>query len=143
MPRNRRILIGVLLIGLALVLTSCQTSHLVSSGTKRVTFALVIDTRAYNDKIVYADLQEGNTTIETLSARFTPYPNTATQAWAQLATLDAISTGQRYFLDFFIDMNGDGVKDTGDLTGTQFFDVMPNASWCETKYFVSELATVP
>jgi hypothetical protein len=140
---HRRFLATILLIGVAVALSSCGTSDLISSSAKRVTFALVIDTRAYNGKSVIADLEQGSTTLETLSAPFASYPNTATQAWAQLTTLDTVPTGERYELDFFIDMNGDGVKDSGDLTGSQFFDVMPNANWCETKYFVSELSTVP
>lgn len=143
MLKTRRLLTGVLLTGLALALSSCATTGLIDSSAKRVTFALVIDTRAYNGKLVTADVRQGQSTLETVSAPFASYPNTASQAWAQLTTLSAIPTGQRYELDFFIDMNGDGVKDSGDLTGSQFFDVMPNATWCETKYFVSDLGTVP
>jgi len=140
---NRRILVAILLIGLAVAVSSCGSTGLISSSAKRVTFALVIDTRTYNGKTVIAALDQGSTTLETLSAPFASYPNTATQAWAQLTTLDAVPTGERYELDFFIDMNADGVKDSGDLYGTQFFDVMPNATWCETKTFVSEFETVP
>lgn len=140
---HRRVLVTILLIGVAIALSSCSMTGLVSSSAKRVTFALVIDTRTYNGKSVIAALDQGETTVETLSAPFASYPNTATQAWAQLTTLDAVPTGQRYELAFFIDMNGDGIKDSGDLTGSQFFDVMPNANWCETKYFVSDLTPVP
>lgn len=142
MLKNRRLLTGLLLLGLAFALSSCGTTTLIGSSAKRVTFALVIDTRAYNGKSVIAALDQGDTTLETLSAPFASYPNTATQAWAQLTTLDAVPTGERYELAFYIDMNGDGVRDTGDLAGSQFFDVMPNATWCETKYFTSDLEPV-
>ena len=128
-------------LGGLLVLCSCQMGTLVSAGTQRVTFALVIDTRTYNGKAVVADVLDdvGGVLIETVSAVLESYPNTAHQAWARLTTLEQIDTNRRYFLDFFIDIDDSGGETSGDLAGIQHFDVMPNAVWSETKYFASEL----
>jgi len=144
MRRTRMIaIVGV--VGGLLVLCSCQMGTLVSAGKQRVTFALVIDTRVYNGKTVYADVLDdvGGALIETVSAALESYPNTANQAWARLTTLEQIDTNRRYFLDFFIDTDDSGGESSGDLAGVQPFDVMPNAVWSETKYFASELTPVP
>ncbi|RLE27345.1 hypothetical protein DRJ54_07875 [Candidatus Acetothermia bacterium] len=137
--------LGFLLIGTLFLLSGCLGEGLVSAGRKRVTFALVLDTRAYNGKTAYADILDtpGGTLIETVSAVFASYPNTANHSWARFTTLGEIETNHRYFLDFFIDMDGDGVEDSGDLRGIQHFDVMPNATWSETKYFSQDLEPVP
>jgi len=118
---------------------------LVSAGKQRVTFALVIDTRAYNGKAVFADVLDdvGGALIENVSAAFEGYPNTAHQAWVRLTTLEQIDTNRRYFLDFFIDIDDSGDESSGDLEGIQHFDVMLNAVWSETKYFASELEAIP
>lgn len=144
MKRKRMAVLCVILVT-ALLLCSCQMGTLVSAGKQRVTFALVIDTREYNGETVFADVltDVGGTLVETVSATFESYPNTAHQAWAKLTTLEQIDTNRRYFLDFFIDINASGDKTSGDLAGIQHFDVMPNAVWSETKYFVSELEVVP
>ena len=118
---------------------------LVSASKQRVTFALVIDTREFNGKAVFADVLDdvGGVLIETVSAALESYPNTAGQAWARLTTLEQIDTHRRYFLDFFIDIDGSGDESSGDRAGIQHFDVMPNAVWSETKYFASELELIP
>ena len=66
----------------------------------------------------------------------------SSEAWARLTTLEAIDTNRRYFLDFFIDIDTSGDESSGDPAGIQHFEVMPNAVWSETKYFVSELEIV-
>ena len=135
-------IVGV--IGGVLILCSCQMGTLVSAGKQRVTFALVIDTREYNGKVVFADVLDdvGGALIESVSSALESYPNTTHQAWARLTTLEAIDTNRRYFLDFFIDIDTSGDESSGDLAGIQHFEVMPNAVWSETKYFVSELEIV-
>lgn len=144
MKRKRMVVLCVIL-ATALFLCSCQMGTLISAGKQRVTFALVIDTRDYNGKTVFADVltDVGGTLVETVSAALESYPNTAHQAWAKLTTLEQIDTNRRYFLDFFIDIDDDGDESSGDLAGIQHFDVMPNAVWSETKYFASELELVP
>jgi hypothetical protein len=118
---------------------------------QRVTFALVLDSRLYTGEPVVAQVKQPNQDIsdpwqlpvmETLTAPLANYPNTTNQDWAQFTTLEKIPTNARYILTFFIDMNGNGIMDAGDLSGVQFFDVMPNAVWSETKYYSSELTTV-
>ena len=140
-----RMLTIFLLIGAVLFLCSCQMGNLVSASKQRVTFALVIETRAYNGKTVFADVLDdpGGTLIETVSAAFESYPATANHAWAKLTTLGKVETNRRYFLDFFIDIDDNGVESSGDLAGIQHFEVMPNAVWSETKYFSGDLEAVP
>jgi len=142
--RRTRVIAIVGIMGALFVLCSCQMEKLVSAGKQRVTFALVIDTRAYNGTIVFADVLDdvGGALIETVSAAFESYPNTASQTWARLTTLEQIDTNRRYFLDFFIDIDASGDESSGDSAGIQHFDVMPNAVWSETKYFASELTPV-
>lgn len=141
----KRMLVICVILGIALFLCSCQMGTLVSAGKQRVTFALVIDTRDHNGKAVFADVLDdvGGALIETVSAALESYPNTAHQAWARLTTLEQIDTNRRYFLDFFIDIDDSGNESSGDLAGIQHFDIMPNAVWSETKYFASELETIP
>ena len=133
----------------ALLVPACDLTDGIGAESKRVTFALVIDTRSYDGKKIYAGVATAaNETsqaevITTLQGVFESYPNTATHSWAKMTTLDEIETNEGYFLDFFIDMNEDGEEATGDLAGIQHFDVMPNAIWSETKYFTSDLETVP
>jgi hypothetical protein len=113
--------------------------------SKRVTFALVLDTRTFNGITVLARLVDspGGSIREELAAGLESYPNTAFHAWAKLTTLAAIDTGRRYFLEFVVDLDGNGVRSSGDLEGTQHFDVMPNAVWSETKYFSADLTAIP
>ncbi len=140
-----RLLMFSLLTGAILFLCSCQMGNLVSTGKQRVTFALVIDTRVYNGKMVYADVLDdpGGTLIEAITAAFESYPATENHAWTKMTTLNEIETNRRYFLDFFIDIDNDGTETSGDLTGIQHFEVMPSAVWSETKYFTSDLEPVP
>jgi hypothetical protein len=138
------IVLTICLIALFLI-CSCVPGEQIIVENKRVTFALVIDIRDYNGEKVYANVltEPGGTLVTTVDGVFESYPNTATHAWARMTTLDELETNKRYFLDFFIDMDDDGVKTTGDLTGIQHFEVMPSAIWSETKYFSSDLETVP
>lgn len=140
----RPALIVLTLVTLMLGATSCDVGRPTTAGTERVTFALVLDTRAYNGKMVYADVLDnpGGSLFTTVEASLQSYPNTTNHAWARMKTLGELETNRRYFLEFFIDIDGDGVKTTGDLTGIQHFDVMPNATWSETKYFSADLEVV-
>ncbi|UCF10434.1 MAG: hypothetical protein JSW65_01775 [Candidatus Bipolaricaulota bacterium] len=128
-----------------LALVSCGPGGMILPQAKRVTFALVIDTRAYNGITVIARLVDspGGAVIEELAAGLESYPNTAFHAWAKLTTLETIETGRRYFVEFALDLDGDSVRSSGDLEGTQVFDVMPNAIWSETKYFSADLFPIP
>lgn len=145
MRRMRMVLVVITLTSLMLGVTSCDVGQLAAVSKKRITFALVIDTRVYNEKMVYADVLDnpGGLLITTVEASLESYPNTANHAWARMTTLQEFETNRRYFLEFFIDLDGNGTKTTGDLTGIQHFDVMPNASWAETKYFSADLEPVP
>jgi hypothetical protein len=145
MKRMRMVLVVITLISLVLGVTSCDVGQLAAASKKRITFALVIDTRAYNGKMVYADVLDnpGGSLFTTVEAPLESYPNTVNHAWARMTTLEELDTNRRYFLEFFIDLDGNGTKTTGDLAGTQHFDVMPNATWAETKYFSADLEVVP
>lgn len=139
------VLVVLTLTSLVLGVTSCDVGQLAAASKKRITFALVIDTRAYNGKMVYADVLDnpGGSLFTTVEASLESYPNTVNHAWARMTTLEEFETNRRYFLEFFIDLDGNGAKTTGDLTGIQHFDVMPNATWAETKYFSADLEVVP
>jgi hypothetical protein len=141
----RMVLVVLTLTSLVLGVTSCDVGQLAAASKKRITFALVIDTRAYNGKMVYADVLDnpGGSLFTTVEASLESYPNTVNHAWARMTTLEEFETNRRYFLEFFIDLDGNGAKTTGDLTGIQHFDVMPNATWAETKYFSADLEVVP
>jgi hypothetical protein len=132
--------------GLFLLVTGCDMSNWVIPVDNRVTFALVINTLAYNGKTVRADVYVGSESgafVETVSGPLANAPNTDNAARAEMTTLEEIATNQRYRLNFFIDMNGDGSMNTGDLKGYQEFEVTPSAVWSETKYFAEDLETVP
>lgn len=145
MKRRFQITVALLFVLATLFLVSCEDiGNPLLPTRERVTFALVINTRIYNGKQVIASLREdvGGPTLETIQGAFVDYPNTATEAWAQMTTLEKIWTNQRYFLSFYIDMDDSGTKTAGDLEGVQHFDVTSNAVWSETKYFFEELALV-
>lgn len=139
-------LLWIILLAIAVFLvTACDDMGQLALPTKeRVTLALVINTRAYDGKKVIAVLTENidGGVQETIEGIFEDYPNTTTQSWAQMTTLEKIWTNQRYFLDFFIDIDGDGTASAGDLEGIQHFDVRSNNVWTETKYFFEDLTTV-
>ena len=141
----RTLLTALILVALVLGVTSCDVGQLAAASKKRITFALVIDTRVYNGKMVYADVLDdpGGSLFTTVEASLQSYPNTTNHAWARMTTLEEFETNRRYFLEFFIDIDGNGTKTSGDLTGIQHFNVMPNAGWSETKYFSADLETIP
>lgn len=131
---------------LLLLVTGCDMSNWAIPEEKRMTFALVINDRLFVDVEAIAELHEhddAGALLETVRGVFVDYPNTVTHAWAQMTTLEPIMTNRRYFLDFFFDMNGDGLRNVGDLRGYQTFEVTPNAGWSETKYLVGDLELVP
>ena len=140
----RTLLTTLILVALVLGVTSCDVGQL-AAGKKRITFALVLDTRVYNGKMVYADVLDNpdGLLFTTVEAPLQSYPNTVNHAWARMTTLEEFETNRRYFLEFFIDLDETGTETTGDLTGIQHFDVMPNAIWPETKYFSADLETIP
>jgi hypothetical protein len=130
---------------LVLPFVACDMSNWVIPEETRVTFALVISTRMYNGKTIYAEVREGSqsgTLLEVVEALFEDCPNTAYDAWAEMTTLAPIMTNRRYRLDFYLDMDGNTVLNSGDLIGHQEFEVTPNAIWSETKYFYEDLETV-
>jgi hypothetical protein len=115
----------------------------------RVTFALVTDTREYDGKKVYATVSTiGDETVEasevaSVQGVFESYPGKPAQSLAKLTTDEEIATSERYVLDFFVDMDGNDQRTTGDLTGVQGFDVMPDETRSEAKYFRSEFQVIP
>jgi hypothetical protein len=142
---KKHIATAALAVCLVLPFAACDMSNWVIPEETRVTFALVISTRIYNRKTVYAEVREGSqsgTLLEVVEAPFEDCPNTAADAWAKMTTLAPIMTNRRYRLDFYLDMDGNTVLNAGDLVGHQEFEVTPNASWSETKYFYEDLETV-
>ena len=65
-----------------------------AASKKRITFALVIDTRVYNGKMVYADVLDdpGGSLFTTVEASLQSYPNTTNHAWARMTTLEEFET---------------------------------------------------
>lgn len=115
----------------------------------RVTFTLVTDTREYDGKKVYAtvstvgDETDEASVVASVQGVFESYPGKPTQSLAKLTTDDEIATNERYVLDFFVDMDGNDQRTTGDLAGVQGFDVMPDETRSEAKYFRSEFQVIP
>jgi hypothetical protein len=143
---KKLMLVLALLSVMMLSFVACDMSDWVIPEETRVTFALVISTRIYNGKTVYAEVREGGSSgvlLEVVEAPFEDCPNTAEDAWAKMTTLEAIMTNRRYRLDFYLDMDDSGTMTSGDLSGHQEFEVTPNAVWSETKYFYEDLETVP
>jgi len=122
MKTTAQVSVSLLVVGTILCLRSCQLGQLVSAGKQRVIFAMVIDMRAYNGKTVFAEVltDVDGILIETVSAAFESYPNTAHQTWAKLTTLKKIDTNHHYFID---------IGDSGNLAVLEHFDVMLNAVW--------------
>jgi len=144
MRRIRKWSSVLLVVSILMAVVSCA-GNLVNASLQRITFALVIDSRAYNGVNILADVLDdfqGNI-IESVSDPLASYPNTANHAWARLTTLGEHPTNRRYVLEFYLDLDGDGTLSSGDLAGVQHFDVMPNAVWSETKFFSDDLETVP
>lgn len=143
------ILLCLVFIAFSLLMTGC--GNFVMPTKERVTFALVIydktATPVYEGKKIYADVRTDappdGELIEEISGIFEAYPNTTHDYWAKMTTLDKIWTNQRYYLWFWIDMDGDGEKNTGDWEGVQHFNVASGHTWTETKYFVENLDPVP
>jgi len=135
--------LGALVI---LGLGACEQQSLIIATDERVTFALVLEVETWNSLNVYADYYANDTNhtlLGTLSAPLAHAVNTAHSSEAKLTTLDNIPTNAMYELRFFIDVNGNGIKDAGDMQGVQFFYVAPSAVWAEEKYFSYELETLP
>jgi hypothetical protein len=127
-----------------LLLSSCDNVQMITS--ERITFALVIHTRAYDTKMVYADVHDHDldgAMLETVHAALEPYTTTANDSWAKMTTNEALPNGQRYTLEFYIDMDGNATLSTNDLKGVQVFEIRAGESWTETKYFYEDLTTVP
>ena len=61
---------------------------------------------------------------------------------AGMTTLEELETNYHYFLEFWIDMDGNQVCNTGDLESYADFDVMPSASYSEAKVFRVDLLAV-
>jgi len=142
----RKMLTCLLVLLFALLALGCDNGQLVFAKDARVTFALVLDDRSYTGKTVIAEVKENDeakSSRGTVQAVLADYPNTAFQCWAQLTVLQAIHTNIGYFLHFYVDMDGNETRSTGDREGVQFFFVPPSAIWSETKYYAAELSTVP
>jgi hypothetical protein len=71
-------LAGLALVGGLLALVGCA-GNMIAPGAQRITFALVLDTRAYNGVAVIADVLDdfGGNVLETVSDALASYPNTA------------------------------------------------------------------
>ncbi|MCX7029602.1 MAG: hypothetical protein NTU62_05715 [Spirochaetes bacterium] len=72
-------LLGVMMLSFV----ACDMSDWVIPEETRVTFALVISTRIYNGKTVYAEVREGGSSgvlLEVVEAPFEDCPNTAEDA---------------------------------------------------------------
>ena len=144
MKPNRAWTLALVILGAILGLSSC-TGNIAVPSSQRITFALVLDTRAHNGIVVVADVLDdfGGSVLVEVSDALTSYPNTANHSWARLTTLEEYPTNQRYVLDFYLDVDGSSTRTSGDLQGIQHFDVMPNAVWSETKYYSDDLETIP
>ncbi len=137
-----RILAFLTVSAVLLLLSSCDTFQQITQ--ERLTFALVIHTRAYDTKTVYADVHDHNldgAMRETVHAALEAYPNTTSDSWAKMTTNEVLPNGQRYTLEFYIDLDGSATLSAGDLQGVQVFEIRAGESWAETKYFFEDLTT--
>ena len=136
---------STLVLVLLAVFLSSSCDSLVIPAPQRITFALVIDDLTLDGKVVRADVHdndEDGAMLETVQDSFTSMPGTGTALWARMTTLEDLPTNQRYHLDFWIDINDDGLENAGDQIGIQTFEVMPNAVWSEAKAFAVDLFTI-
>ena len=134
---------SVLVLLAVILFSSCGTP--IIAEPQRITFALVIDDLTLAAKVVRADVHDHNAAgiiLETVQGSFTSIPGSATALWAEMTTLEAYPTSERYHLIFWIDMNADSARNVGDRTGYQTFDVMPNAVYSEARVFAVDLGTV-
>ena len=135
--------VSVLVLLAVFLLSSCGNP--IIAEPQRITFALVIDDLALNATVVRADVHdhdEDGEMLETVQGSFAAIPGSETALWAEMTTLEALPTSQRYHLIFWIDMNADSIENAGDRTGYQTFEVMPNASYSEAKVFAVDLVTL-
>lgn len=145
------ILVGIAAgVLLSLSFMACDQYSLIWAEPKDVTFALVLDTRAYDGLAVRALVKSSinddpalDVVAGTASDIIGPCPNTSNQSWARLLCGEKLITNARYFLDFYIDVDASYTRSSGDLEGRQHFEVGPNATWSETKYFTMDLEAVP
>lgn len=93
MKTSGALALALVILGAILVLASC-TGNIAIPSSQRITFALVLDTRAYNGVTVIADVLDdfGGTVLEIVSDALTSYPNTANHAWARLTTQEEYPT---------------------------------------------------
>ena len=145
MKRSVRLIVMLSAGIAALALISCK-NDLVEATKQRVTFDVVFEPQTRIGKTVYADIIEntgtgGGTTIETVSGTIKDLPN-STHSDVELTTTQEVPTNVGYFIDFYIDMNGNGSKDTGDLEGEVYAEVRAGFDWIEVHCFESDLSTV-
>ena len=133
--------IGVALV--SLFLTACD---LVNATKERVTFDIVFEPQTRIGIIVYADIIEitggSGTYIERVSGTIKPFPN-STHSDVQLTTIQKVDTNVGYFIELYIDMNGNGSRDTNDLSSRPYAEVRPGFSWTEVHCFETDLTLVP
>jgi hypothetical protein len=130
---------------LLLLAASCENPDLIVAEPKRITFTLIIDDMSLVGKQVTADVHDHNiqgAILETIHGTFQPITGSGTAPYGEMTTLGEHSTNHHYFLGFWIDMDGDQLRDAGDLESYADFDVMPNASYSEAKVFRVDLLTV-
>ncbi len=125
------------------LLSSCGNP--IIAEPQRITFALVIDDLTLDAMVVRADVHdhdENGAKLDTVQGSFGSISGSGTALWAEMTTLEALPTSQRYHLIFWIDMDADSTKNVGDRTGYGTFDVMPNASYSEARVFAADLVTL-
>ena len=142
MRRMAILMAGLSVLLLGVLLGSC--ANLTLAGNEAVTFALVIDDASLLGDVVIADIRDGGVDgarLDTVSAEFAMVPGSSTTVTAHLTTTERLQTGQRYLLDFYIDMDSSGNLSPGDRSGVQTFDVMPNSDYVEANFFAVNLFT--
>jgi hypothetical protein len=128
-----------------LLAVSCENPNVVIAEPRRITFALIIDDMGLVGKQVTAAVHDHNiqgAILETVKGTFQPIAGSGTAPYAEMTTLEERATNYHYFLEFWIDVDGDQLRDAGDLESYADFDVMPSASYSEAKVFRVDLLTV-
>ena len=135
------VIVGMLLAGV--LLTSCD--NLILAQPARIQFALVIDDMSLEGDVAYANVHEHSgdgALLATVHGAFVSITGSPTAVWCEMTTAEELPTNRRYFLDFWIDLDGSDSQTPGDLAGNQVFEVRPNEPYSEARSFSADLVTL-
>ncbi|MBN1697595.1 MAG: hypothetical protein JW881_08790 [Spirochaetales bacterium] len=112
------------------------------SCRKKITFSLLLCDRidSLHGKYVSAEVRDMESSGGTVHSKIDGFFRTASPAAhtyrAVMTSGKPLQTGKRYFLHYFIDVDGNGTSSAGDIRGVKDFDVLPDAEKSEAVVFI-------